>query len=299
MEKITAIGEILYDIYPETKNLGGAPLNFLYHIHKFTGQGYIISRVGNDDLGHNAVDFVKSSGIITNYIQIDQLHPTGVTTVTLNKNKVPSFRIDEDRAYDFIEKTSEILQLINESTDCVYFGSLAQRNKVTRETIQTLFNKKIKYFCDINVRQKFYTRQILYDSLNAATAVKLNLDELILMNDLFLDEPFDIQVAPKKLMNKFNIELLAVTKGEDGSTLFYKDQVDDYKTTASDIVDTLGAGDAFASVLCIGYLRGWKLSKTNKLANEFANEICKIEGALPKTDEVYLKLKEKMDSEYQ
>ncbi len=297
MDRITAIGEILYDIYPETKSLGGAPLNFLYHIHKFTDKGYIISRVGNDILGNNAINFIKSSGIPTNYIQVDHLHPTGVTTVTLDKNKVPSFRIDEDRAYDFIEQSPEILQLINENTDCLYFGSLAQRNKNTRETIQTLFNKNIKYFCDINIRQKFYTRQILFDSLNTATAAKLNLDELKLMNDLFLEEPFDIQITSKKLMNKFSIELLAVTKGEEGSTLFYKDEVDDYKISASDIVDTLGAGDAFASVLCIGYLTGWELSKTNKLANEFANEICKIEGALPKTDEVYLKLKEKMNSE--
>lgn len=297
MDRITAIGEILYDIYPKTKSLGGAPLNFLYHIHKFTDKGYIISRVGNDDLGNNAINFIKSSGIPTNYIQVDHLHPTGVTTVTLDKNKVPSFRIDEDRAYDFIEQSPKILQLINENTDCLYFGSLAQRNKNTRETIQTLFNKNIKYFCDINIRQKFYTRQILFDSLNTATAAKLNLDELKLMNDLFLEEPFDIQITSKKLMNKFSIELLAVTKGEEGSTLFYGDELDDYKISASDIVDTLGAGDAFASVLCIGYLTGWELSKTNKLANEFANEICKIEGALPKTDEVYLKLKEKMNSE--
>lgn len=298
MENITAIGEILYDIYPETKNLGGAPLNFIYHVNKFTIKGNIISRVGNDDLGNNAINFIKSSGIPTNYIQVDHLHSTGVTTVTLDKNKVPSFRIDEDRAYDFIEQTPEILQLINENTDCLYFGSLAQRNKNTRETIQTLFNKNIKYFCDINIRQKFYTRQILIDSLNTATAVKLNLSELKLMNDFFLDEPFDIQITSKKLMKKYNIELLAVTKGEDGSTLFYKDEINDFKTSSSQVVDTLGAGDAFASVLCIGYLRGWKLSKTNKLANEFANEICKIEGALPETDDIYYKLKKKISNDY-
>ena len=105
MVKITAIGEILYDVYPETKNLGGAPLNFLYHVYKLIGKGNIISRVGNDVLGKHALDFLENSGINIGFVQIDHLHPTGITTVTLDEKKVPSFRIDDGRAYDFIEGT--------------------------------------------------------------------------------------------------------------------------------------------------------------------------------------------------
>ena len=297
MEKITAIGEILYDVYPETKNLGGAPLNFLYHIFKFTGKGKIISRVGNDVLGENARDFLKNNNIPTNYIQIDNLYPTGVTTVVLDENKVPSFRIDEDRAYDFIESTSEINYLVNEETDCLYFGSLAQRNKITRDTIRSLFNKKIKYFCDLNIRQNFYTEDIIHKSLVASDILKINLDELKLINQLILKMEFSVKAIASDLMKEYNIELLAVTKGEDGSTLFYKNEINDYKTSLSKVVDTLGAGDAFAAVLCIGHLRGWKLSRTNQLANEFAGEICKIKGALPETEALYFKFKEKMNSE--
>ena len=175
MERITAIGEILFDIYPETKNLGGAPLNFLYHIHKFTGKGNIISRIGNDVLGKNAIDFIQNNGISTEFIQMDHLHPTGVTTVALDENRGPSFRIDEDRAYDFIESSSEIGHLVNEDTDCLYFGSRAQRNEVTRNTIQSLLGKGIKYFCDLNIRQKFYTEEIINKSLAVANVLKINL----------------------------------------------------------------------------------------------------------------------------
>ena len=295
MEKITAIGEILFDIYPETKNLGGAPLNFLYHVQKLTGKGNIISCVGNDVLGNKVIEFLKSSGISTSYIQIDHLHPTGVANVKLNKNKVPTFRIDENRAYDFIEITDKVNQLINKKTGCLYFGSLAQRNKVTRDTIKSLFGKKIKYFCDLNIRQKFYTKEIINKSLLNADALKINIDELKLINKLLFGDRFSLEKDANKVLEKFNIELLAVTKGKDGSTLFTKNETDDYKTTLSGIVDTLGAGDAFAAVFCIGYLRKWKLNKINKLANDFASEICRIKGALPQTEKVYSKTKVKMN----
>ena len=295
MEKITAIGEILFDIYPETKNLGGAPLNFLHHVYKLTGEGNIISRVGNDVLGDKAVEFLKSSGISTNFVQIDHLHPTGVANVKLSKNKVPAFRIDEKRAYDFIESTDKVNQLINKNTDCLYFGSLAQRSRVTKSTIQSLFGKRIKYFCDLNIRQKFYSKATIKKSLINTDALKINLDELKLINKLLLEERFSLEKAANKVLEKFNIELLAVTKGDEGTVLFSANEVDEYKNTPSEIVDTLGAGDAFSSVFCIGFLRKWEISRTNKLANTFAAEICKISGALPKSDDFYSKFKEKMN----
>jgi fructokinase len=130
--------------------------------------------------------------------------------------------------------------------------------------------------------------------LNAATAVKLNLNELKLLNDLFLEEPLDVQVASKKLMNNFKIELLAVTKGTDGSALFRNDEVDEYKPTNNDVVDTVGAGDAFASILCLGYLNQWELRKINELANEFAGQICLINGALPKDDKIYNRVRQEL-----
>ena len=160
MPAVTAIGEILFDVYPTSKALGGAPINFLYHVFKLTGQGTIVSRVGHDVLGEKARSFLAVNGIATNYIQDDHKHPTGMTNVTLDEQKVPTFNIDTDRAYDFIENSPELQKLIADKTDCLYFGSLAQRSDVSRSTIQSLFGKNIKYFCDLNIRQNFYSEDI-------------------------------------------------------------------------------------------------------------------------------------------
>jgi fructokinase len=296
-QKITAIGEILFDIYPDSKNLGGAPLNFLYHIFKLTGQGNIVSKVGKDVLGGKAKNYLTKQEMPINFIQEDRKHPTGVTTVTLGEDKIPSFNIDTERAYDFIENTEILQKLISEETDCLYFGSLAQRNEVSRTTIHSYFGKNIKYFCDINIRQNFYSPEVILKSLTTADVLKLNIDELELLNYLTIGKDFNIKDSAVSLMKKFNIELIAVTKGAGGSSLFFGDEVDDHKISSSEIVDTLGAGDAFAAIICLGYINKWKLSKMNRLANNFANEICKIRSALPGTDDVYKMLKEKMNDD--
>jgi fructokinase len=212
MLKITAIGEILFDLYPESKNLGGAPLNFLYHIYMLTGQGNIISGVGSDALGKKVLEFLNNSGIYCGYIQEDHNHTTGLTTVTLDENKVPTFSIDINTAYDFIERSEELDKLIEHETDCLYFGSLAQRSNVTKRTVQSLLKKKIKYFCDLNIRQPFYTTEVIEKSITAANVLKVNIDELELIHKLFLKNSFDLYNSSSELMKKFNIDLLAVTK---------------------------------------------------------------------------------------
>lgn len=295
MKKIAAFGEILFDIYPDSKKLGGAPLNFIYHINKLIGKGRIISRVGNDLLCREAIKFLSSQGLSTGTIQIDSKHLTGAAMVSLNENGVPTFRIEENRAYDFINIDDNIKSLVENETGCLYFGTLAQRNHVSRATLQSLFNKEIKYFCDVNIRQNFYTHEILTESLKAAHAVKLNLEELELINKIFIDEEFNLNKSSKMLMEKFSIELLAVTKGADGSVLFRGEETNDYKYEVQNVIDTVGAGDAFASIFCIGYLNDWELKRINKLANEFAAEICLINGALPKDDKIYERYKREIE----
>ncbi|MEE9448745.1 MAG: PfkB family carbohydrate kinase [Ignavibacteriaceae bacterium] len=297
MPAVTAIGEILFDVYPTSKALGGAPINFLFHIFKLTGQGTIVSRVGHDVLGEKVRRFLTNSGILTNYIQDDHNHPTGITNVTLDEQKVPTFNIDTDGAYDFIENTSELQTLIDNETDCLYFGSLAQRNDVSRNTIQSLFGKNIKYFCDLNIRQYFYSEDILICSIKSADVLKVNIDELKLLHNLLIGNEFDMMQSSFELMGKYKIDLIAVTKGAAGSTLIRDNKADHYQIEAKEVVDTLGAGDAFASILCIGYLQGWELSLINKTANEFAGEICKIKGALPGDDFLYEKYKKKLSDE--
>ena len=296
MKKIAAFGEILFDVYANSKNLGGAPLNFIYHINKLTGGGRIISRVGNDELGKEALDFLTSKGLLTDVIQSDNERNTGVANITLDEKGVPTFIIEQNRAYDFINIYEDKAVDILKDVSCLYFGTLAQRNDVSRNSLHTLFNKPIKYFCDINIRQKFYTKEILSDSLTAADVVKLNLDELKLMDELFLGGEFDVYNGSKKLIEKFNIEMLAVTKGTDGSSLFRGDKTDNNKPEQGSVVDTVGAGDAFASILCLGYLYNWELGKINKLANEFAGQICMIDGALPKDDTIYTRFKQEFQN---
>lgn len=296
MNRIAAFGEILFDIYANSKNLGGAPLNFIYHINKLTGNGKIISRVGKDELGKEAANFLSSKRVLTDDIQIDDEHETGVAKVTLDEKGVPNFIIEQNRAYDFISINEDSAIKVLKEIDCLYFGTLVQRNDVSRKSLNSLLNKPIKYFCDINIRQKFYTKEILSKCLTAADVVKLNLDELKLMDELFLGGEFDVHNGSKKLMNKFKIEMLAVTKGTEGSSLFRGDETVSSKPEPRSVVDTVGAGDAFASILCLGYLNDWELVKINKLANEFAGQICMIEGALPKDDKIYIRIRQEFQN---
>ncbi len=291
MKNITSFGEILFDVYPDKKLLGGAPFNFIYHVKKMTGSGNFISRVGDDDLGKKILSLADSNEL-GNYIQIDYEHLTGVANANLDKNKIPHWQIELNRAYDFIEINEQINHMIEEKTDCLYFGTLVQRNETSRKTIRSLFGKKIKYFCDLNIRQDFYSKEIIESSLIASNAVKLNIEELDLVNVLLIKEKSGIEETAKQIMKKYQIELLCVTQGSDGSFLFKGKEVDHCKINADKIVDTVGAGDAYAAVLCLGYLNRWDISRLNKLASGFAAKIVSVPGALPSDDLIYNEIKQ-------
>jgi len=291
---ITSIGEILFDIYPDHKKLGGAPLNFIYHIKKLTDNGNIISRVGKDVLGNKVIGELKHAEISTDFIQQDNLHSTGKANVTLDESGVPEFKIDSDSASDFIELNEENENLVNSDTDCLYYGTLAQRNEVSKNTIQSLFNRGIKYFTDLNLRQNFYDEDILIASLKAADFLKVNYDEMHVLNDMILQSEYNTEKVAYELMEKFAINMITVTRGKDGSSIFENGKRFDYSNVDVKVVDTTGAGDAFSAILCIGYLQGQENTFINKLANEFASEICKFEGALPKNDRIYEEFREQL-----
>ncbi len=291
---ITSIGEILYDIYPSHKRLGGAPLNFIYHIKKLTDSGNIISRVGKDVLGNKVINDLKHSGLSFDFIQHDNLHPTGMSIVHLNDSGEPTFKIDTDSAYDFIELNDENENLLNFDTDCLYFGTLAQRSEHSRKTIHAFFNRGLKYFADINLRQDFYNEEVLTASLKAADFVKVNYNEMHVLNELLLQSEYSTERVALELMDKFEISMIAVTRGKDGSSIFENGKRFDHSNVDVKVVDTTGAGDAFAAVLCAGYLHGLEVPYINKLANDFASEICQFEGALPKYDRIYDSFREQM-----
>lgn len=291
---ITSIGEILFDIYPDHKKLGGAPLNFIYHIKKLTDNGNIISRVGKDVLGNKVINGLNHAGISADFIQHDNLHPTGMAKVILDKNGKPDFEIDTDRAYDFIEITEENNNLINTETDCLYFGTLAQRSQISRETIQAFYNRGLKYFADINLRQNFYDEEILISTLEAADFIKANYDEMHVLNDIFVQTEYSTEKVAFELMEKFNLNMIAVTRGKDGASIFENGKRFNHSNVDDKVVDTTGAGDAFSAMLCIGYLHGFEIPYINKLANDFAFDICQFEGALPKNDRIYESYREQL-----
>ena len=292
MKKITSFGEILFDVYPDGKKLGGAPFNFIYHIIKLTGKANFVSRVGNDQNGDEILQTLKDREISSEFIQIDQNHKTGVAKTTLNEKKIPDFIIEENVAYDFIELTDPLKKLISQNTDCFYFGTLAQRSEQSRNTVQKLAaDPNIKCICDLNIRQNYYTPETIEQSLSAADVLKLNEQELELVNKLIIKSEVNKTETVEKMMRIFNIELLCVTKGSSGAILYKDGQENYYKIKNDKVVDTVGAGDAYASMLCIGYLMNWSIEKINKLASEFANEIIKVKGALPEDDTVYQSFK--------
>ncbi len=291
---ITSIGEILFDLYPDHKKLGGAPLNFIFHIKKLTDNGNIISRVGKDVLGNKVINGLSHAGISADFIQHDNLHPTGMAKVILDKNGKPDFEIDTDRAYDFIEITEENSNLINTETDCLYFGTLAQRSQISSETIKSFFNRGLKYFSDINLRQNFYNEEILKSTLEAADFIKANYDEMRVLNDIFIQTEYSTEKVALELMEKFNLNMIAVTRGKDGSSIFENGKRYNHSNVDDKVVDTTGAGDAFSAMLCIGYLHGFEIPYINKLANDFASDICQFEGALPKNDRIYESYREQL-----
>ncbi len=294
MKRITSIGEILFDIYPETKKIGGAPFNFIYHILKLTGTGSFISRVGDDENGREILSFLKEHGIPSDYIQVDKKYPTGLSVANLDENKIPHWTIIENSAYDYIELNNEIESHINHNTDCFYFGTLAQRRTTSRTSIQHFFDKRIKHLCDLNIRQHFFSIHTIEETLKAVDVLKLNLDELKLLNDLFYGIHFKQDDVVKRLSEQYSIGLISVTMGGDGAIIYAGDKKHECRISVTDIVDTVGAGDAYASILCIGYINNWEIEKINLLASGFAAEITKINGALPLNDDFYNNFREKI-----
>lgn len=269
---------------------GGAPLNFIYHINKLTGKATFISRVGADTDGKDIVEFLEKSELPISYIQTDKKHDTGAALANLDENKIPHWEIPSGRAYDFIEVPTDKEKIVQNSS-CFYFGSLAQRMEKSRKTIQSFFDKNMKYFFDINIRQNYYTKDILETSLQATDVLKVNDGELKLLHDLFIPGKFDLNKTAYEIITKFDIELAAITMGGKGAWIFTEKEFDFYNAKVNNIVDTTGAGDAYSAILCMGYLNKMKPDKINRLASDFASEIIKIQGAIPNDDSIYARYK--------
>jgi len=292
--KIVSIGEVLFDCYQDEKVIGGAPFNFFYHIFKLTSSAEFISRIGNDENGKSIINFFKKNNISTKYLQFDEKHSTGIVNIKVDKNGNPTFDVIPNCAYDFIDLNPKISKLIESDTSLLYFGTLAQRRGMSQKTIQSLLGKNIKYFCDINLRANYYSKDILVKCFRKINILKLNIDELKIVSGLFLTHTFELKSSANELRREFGIDLLCITLGEGGAMLIDKFGVNENKYSIKKVVDTVGAGDAYSAILCLGYLNKMPIDRINFLANKFAASICGIKGAIPHSDEIYDNFKEEM-----
>jgi fructokinase len=292
MRKFTTIGlgELLWDILPDSRQLGGAPANFAYMTSLLGDEGVVASRVGSDELGFETRRRLERLGLSTSSIQTDPTYRTGVAQVELDAKGQPAFQIAEPVAWDFLEWTSA-WQALAQKADAVCFGSLAQRSPKSRQTIHS-FLKTIRpettRIFDVNLRQSFYTTQILVDSVKQADIIKLNHDELPTIVQL-LGFPFqDEESAAQRLLRTFRVKLVCVTRGGEGSLLVSEHGKHEHPGIRVQVADTVGAGDAFTAALVYHFLRRGSLATMNEAANRMGSWVASQAGATPSRDEACL-----------
>jgi len=276
------LGEVLWDILPAGRQLGGAPANFAYHAHALGAEARVISRVGNDALGREILERLRAIGLSTDGIGVDESAPTGTVTVEVQADGQPRFTIHENVAWDRITADETSLAFAARA-DAICFGSLAQRSEASRRSIRAILAatkpETLRVF-DINLRQHFYSRDIVESSLVSANALKLNSDELPVLADVFgLRGDAKSQIAD--LARRFELRAVALTRGASGSLLLVDGAWSDHPGIRVKVVDAVGAGDAFTARWALGLLAGEPLDAINCRANEIAAFVCTQPGATP------------------
>ena len=281
---VVGLGELLWDLLPAGKQIGGAPSNFAYISSLLGNHAVVVSRVGNDELGREALYRVKGLGLDTSCVQIDDKHPTGTVHITVDAQGVADFRIVPEVAWDHIEWNSALQQLAVKA-DVVCFGSLAQRQEPSRSTIhhfvRTTREKCLRIF-DVNLRQAFYDAVTLKTGFALATVVKVNDQELpVVMQGCGLPTSNDEVADAELLLQHFGMELVCVTRGPKGSLLMNKEGYSEHPGFRVPVADTVGAGDAFTAALAHHYRLGHSLNTINAAANRVGSWVASQPGATP------------------
>jgi len=282
--KVAGIGEVLWDQLPQGDVLGGAPANVAFHAGQLGAESYIVSAVGNDEQGDEIVARLKAKDINLLISRVDK--PTGTVKVTFDDKGVPDFVITRDVAWDYIELTPQSTDLASQ-LDAVCFGSLAQRNNVSHLAITKFLSlvpeKALKIF-DINLRQNFYSKQLINESLLISNVLKINDEELLIIAKLYGWQG-DEEYLCQKLLESYELKLLACTCGASGSYLYSKDDKSFIKSPVVKVKDTVGAGDSFTAALMVSLLNGYALSECHSLAVDISAFLCENEGAMPEYSE--------------
>lgn len=279
---IVAVGEVLWDMLPAGKQLGGAPANFAYHARSLGADARLISRIGDDPLGVEILERFRSLDLPTDAVQVDAGAPTGTVDVWLGPDGQPRYAIREGVAWDRIEATATALALAARA-DAVCFGSLAQRAEPSRRAIRAIVEAApegaLRVF-DVNLRPPFGDRDVIAGSLELADVLKLNDHELPELAGMF-GLPTAPLPAIEGLAGRFGLALVALTRGAGGSLLWAGGEWSDHPGRPAEVVDTIGAGDAFTAALVTGRLSGRPLEAINRHANEVAAFVCSQPGGTP------------------
>ena len=278
---IVGLGEALWDVLPDGKKLGGAPANFAYHAAQFGLDTIAISALGEDKLAEETIDALKEHNL--NYLMPRVPYPTGTVQVTLTGDGIPTYDIKENVAWDNIPLTDEMLESAKNAR-AVCFGSLAQRNVVSRENIHKFLDATpddcVKIF-DINLRQQFYTKEVIKESLKRCNILKINDEELVLIGRMFGYPGLDIENKCWLILGKYNLDMLVLTCGTNGSYVFTPGQMSFQETPQVEVADTVGAGDSFTGSFVGSILNGKPVPEAHKTAVQVSAFVCTQNGAMP------------------
>ena len=280
---VVGMGEALWDVLPEGKKIGGAPANFAYHVSQFGLPSCVVSAVGEDALGDEIIENFDAK-------QLNQLiarvpYPTGTVQVEIDPAGIPQYDIKENVAWDNIPFTEDLKELAH-NTKAVCFGSLAQRNVVSRETINKFLdtmpkdNDSLVVF-DVNLRQGFYTKEILCNSMERCNILKINDEELVTVSRMFGYPGIDLQDKCWILLGKYNLKMLILTCGINGSYVFTPGSVSFLPTPQVEVADTVGAGDSFTAAFIASILKGKTVAEAHSCAVRTSAFVCTQQGAMP------------------
>lgn len=284
---VVGLGEALWDVLPEGKKLGGAPANFAFHAAQFGRRAIAVSAVGEDNLGTETLEEFKKKNL--NVLMPRVPYATGTVQVTVDEQGIPTYDIKENVAWDNIPFTPEI-ESVAKQCEAVCWGSLAQRNVVSRQTIQKFLDampsdgNRLRIF-DINLRQNFYTPEVIQDSLQRCNILKINDEELVTISRLFGYPGLDIRNKCWLLLGKYNLRMLVLTCGVNGSYVFTPGHVSYQPTPKVEVADTVGAGDSFTGSFCASLLRGRSVAEAHEIAVRVSAYVCTQKGAMPRLPE--------------
>lgn len=280
---VVGMGEALWDVLPEGKKIGGAPANFAYHVSQFGLPSRVVSAVGSDPLGREIVENFTSKSL--NHLIEEVPYPTGTVQVEIDPAGVPQYDIKENVAWDNIPYTARLEALAGQ-TRAVCFGSLAQRNVVSRDTINRFLDAMPQtadslVVFDVNLRQGFYTKEILCNSMKRCNILKINDEELVTVSRMFGYPGIDLQDKCWILLGKYNLRMLILTCGINGSYVFTPGNVSFQPTPKVEVADTVGAGDSFTAAFIASLLKGKSVAEAHALAVRTSAFVCTRKGAMP------------------